>query len=133
MTPQRGLGAVRNLDYTMLLCGDIAPMRAFYGDVLALRLQREVPGRYLEFAVGAGVLAIRLRGREYDGPPRDVDGAGVQLAFRVSPGDVDACAQQLAERGVSLLEPIRHFADFGHRALFVADPEHNIVEIYAEV
>src|SRR5680860_263327 len=117
----------------MLLCSDIEPMRAFYCDVLALRLQREVPGRYLELAVGSSVLAIRLRGREYDGHPRTNAGAAVQIAFRVSPGDVDACAQQLADCGVSLLEPIRHFPDFGHRALFVADPEHNIIEIYAEV
>ena len=133
MTPQRGLGALRNLDYTMLLCAEIAPMRAFYGDVLALRIQREVPGRYLEFAVGAAVLAVRLRGRAYDGPAPAAAAAAVQLAFRVPPGDLAACAQQLAEHGVSLLEPIREFPDFGHRALFVADPEHNIVEIYAEV
>lgn len=128
-----GLEALGNLDYTMLLCRDVEPLRAFYAEVLGLRLRREVPGRYVEFAVGASVLAIRLRGREYDGPPRDAPGASVQLAFRVPPAALDTCVQQLQEHGISLLEPVRTFEEFGHRALFIADPEHNIVEIYAEL
>ncbi len=128
-----GLGALRNLDYTMLLCSDIEPMRAFYVGVLGLEIQREIPGRYLELRAGAATLALRLRSRPYDGPARDVTGASVQLAFRVPPPDVDVAAQQLLERGVELLEPVRDLPDFGHRVLFVADPEHNVVEIYAEI
>ncbi|MEM9561958.1 MAG: VOC family protein [Actinomycetota bacterium] len=133
MTTNDGLGALRNLDYTMLLCEDLGPMRSFYVDVLGLAVKREVTGRYLELQVGAATLALRLRSRPYDGPPRTEPGASVQLAFRVPPADVDAAAEQLVERGVELLEPVHDLADFGHRVLFVADPDGNVVEIYAEI
>jgi len=133
MSDTAGLGAIANLDYTMLLCRDIGPMRAFYADVLGLEVTREVAGRYVEFRVGAAVLALRLRSRPYDGPARQTDGASVQLAFRVPPPDVDVAAEQLRQRGVEPLEPVRDLPDFGHRVLFVADPEQNVVEIYAEI
>ncbi len=133
MSDTAGLGAIRNLDYTMLLCRDLEPMRTFYADVLRLEVMREVPGRFVEFRVGAAVLALRLRSRPYDGPGRQTAGASVQLAFRVPPPDVDLAAEQLRQRGVEPLEPVRELPDFGHRVLFVADPEHNVIEIYAEV
>lgn len=133
MNDTSGLAALRNLDYTMLLCDDIEPMRAFYVDVLGLEVQHEIPGRYLELRVGAATLAMRLRSRSYDGPTRETAGASVQLAFRVPPPDVDAAARQLVERGVALLEPVHDLPDFGHRVLFFADPEHNVIEIYAEI
>ncbi len=133
MATPAGLGALRTLDDTMLLCRDLDPMRAFYVDVLGLAVRREVPGRYLELRVGSTTLALRLRTRPYDGPPRPEPGASIQLAFRVAPSDVDAAAEQLVDRGVELLEPVRDLPDFGHRVLFVADPEQNVVEIYAEI
>ena len=49
MTRPSGLDAVGPLGYTMLLCREIAPMRAFYGDVLGLPIRREVEDRYVEF------------------------------------------------------------------------------------
>ncbi len=133
MNQTAGLGALRNLDYTMLLCDEIAPMRDFYVDVLGLRVHQEIRDRYLELRVGASTLALRLRGRSYDGPARESAGASVQLAFRVPPSDIDIAAEQLIERGIELLEPVRDLPDFGHRVLFVADPEHNVIEIYAEI
>lgn len=131
--PGRGLGALRSLDYTMLLCDDVATMRAFYAEVLGLAVQREVPGRYAELRVGSTTLALRRRGRPYDGPAPQPGGASVQLAFRVPPDDVAIAADQLVGRGIEPLEPMRTFPEFGHRAVFFADPEHNVVEIYAEV
>ncbi len=133
MSDTAGLGAIRNLDYTMLLCRDIGPMRAFYADVLSLEVIREIAGRYVEFRVGAAILALRLRSRPYDGPAPQAAGASVQLAFRVPPPDVDIAAEQLGQRGIEPLEPVRDLPDFGHRVLFVADPEQNVIEIYAEV
>lgn len=133
MNESSGLAALRNLDYTMLLCDDIEPMRSFYVDVLGLEVQREIPRRYLELRAGAATLALRLRSRPYDGPPRTTPGASIQLAFRVPPPDVDAAAEQLVDRGIELLEPVHDLPDFGHRVLFFADPEHNVIEIYAEI
>jgi hypothetical protein len=56
----------------------------------------------------------------------------VQLAFRVPPGDVAAAERQLVARGVEPLEPVVD-QPFGHRTLFFADPERNVIEIYAEL
>ena len=133
MDTPSGLAAVHQLDYTMLLCSEIEPMRAFYAEVLGLQVVREVPARYVELRVGGSTLALRLRSRDYDGPPREAAGASVHLAFRVPPRDVEIAAAQLQERGVELLEPVQDLPDFGHRVVFFADPEQNIVEIYAEI
>ncbi len=133
MDRQSGLEAIRTLDYTMLLCDDIARMRSFYAEVLRLPIIRELPGRYVEFSTGATVLALRRRGRPYDGTMTEPRPAAVQLAFRVPPDEVDVAAQQLVDSGIELLEPVRELDDFGHRVFFFADPESNIVEIYAEV
>ena len=132
-TGNAGLAALRSLDYTMLLCDDLGPMRRFYVDVLGLAVQQEVPDRYLEVRVGGTTLAFRLRSRPYDGPSREKPGASVQLAFRVPPADVEAAARQLTALGVDLLEPVHDLPDFGHRVVFFADPEHNVLEIYAEI
>lgn len=135
MTVERsvGLGSLRTLDYTMLLCEDLAPMRAFYVDVLGLDVQLEIPDRYLELCAGAVTLALRRRGRPYDGPPRSATGASIQLAFRVPPAEVDVAAAQLIDQGITPLDPVQDLPDFGHRVLFFADPEANIIEIYAEI
>lgn len=133
MNESAGLGALRNLDYTMLLCDEIEPMRSFYVDILGLEVHREIPNRYLELRAGAVTLALRLRSRPYDGPSRRTPGASIQLAFRVPPADVNAAAEQLVDQGIELLEPVHDLPDFGHRVLFVSDPERNVIEIYAEI
>lgn len=131
MSGTSGLESIRNIDYTVLLCDDVETMARFYADVLGFRLRHAVPGKWAEFQVGGSLLAMRLRTRSYDGPR--TDGASVQLAFRVPPDDVDVCVEQLARRGVQPLEPVADLADFGHRVLFFADPENNVIEIYAEI
>ncbi len=133
MNSTTGLGAIRGIDYTILLCEDIASMRRFYTEVMGFEIGNEVPGKWVEFHVGAQVLALRLRSRPYDGPPPVSETASVQLAFRVPPADIEAAVDQLVDLGVLLLEPVTDFEFFGHRAFFFADPESNIIEIYAEV
>lgn len=117
----------------MILCEDIGVTRDFYVGILGLAVQFEVADRYLEVRAGSVTLAFRLRSRSYDGPARSEPGAAVQLAFRVPPADVAVASQQLAEQGVELLEPVHDLPEFGHRVLFFADPEHNVIEIYAEI
>lgn len=108
-------------------------MRRFYAEVLGFEIVSEVEGRWVEFRVGSASLALRLRSRPYDGPPPLADSASVQFAFRVPLRDVEPAAAQLADHGIDLLEPIADLEQFGHRAFFFADPEHNIIEIYAEM
>ena len=131
MTPS-GLRAIRNLDYTMLLCRDIERMRTFYEDVMGFKLSRHIVDRFAEFQIGGTILALRLRSRPYDGPEGHGTAASVQLAFRVAPGDVSAAEAELLERGIEVLESVVDLEEFGHRTLFFADPEHNVIEIYAE-
>lgn len=79
---------------------------------------------------GAVLLTLRRRAHPYDGP--GTQGAAVQLALRVAPGDVDAWYGQLLQNGVEILEAPSD-QKFGHRTLFFKDPEGNILEIYAEI
>ena len=59
--------------------------------------------------------------------------ASVQLAFRVSPPEIDECQAELAAQGVELMGPPRDIPSWGHRAIFFRDTEGNVIEIYAEV
>ena len=58
--------------------------------------------------------------------------ACVQPAFRVAPAEVDSCHRDLMAKGVPILDP-RTDQPWGHRTLFVADPEQNVIEIYANI
>ena len=121
---------IRNLDYVVLLCEDLGRMKAFYHEILGFPIYRD-SDNWIEMQVGAVLLTLRRRGRPYDGPkyPRS---AGVQLAFRVPPAEVDACYAELLQKQVEILEATRAW-DYGHRTLFFKDPEGNILEIYADI
>jgi catechol 2,3-dioxygenase-like lactoylglutathione lyase family enzyme len=124
------LRMIRNLDYVILLCDDVPTMKAFYSDVLGFPIYRDW-GEWVEMQVGATLLTLRRRGRSYDGT-RPVGSASVQLAFRVTPGEVDSCYAELQAKGVHILEAPRS-QEFGHKTLFFRDPEGNILEIYADI
>ncbi len=125
------LQAIRQLDYVVLLCEDIPPMKRFYRDVMRLPIYSE-SADWVEFRAGSTLLALRRRGREYDGPPGRADSASVQLAFRVPPGEVDHCYAELERADVVILDLPKN-QDWGHRTLFFRDPEANVLEIYADL
>lgn len=120
---------LHTLAYVILLCEDLAAMKAFYHEVLGFPIERNWEN-WVELRAGAVLLTLRGRGRPYDGP--GAPGAGVQLAFRVPPQEVDECYAELLEKQVEILEPPRDW-DYGHRTLFFKDPAGNILEIYAEI
>ena len=120
---------LHTLDYVILLCEDIAPMKAFYHEVLGFPIERDWED-WVELRAGAVLLTLRRRGRTYDGLAGA--GAGVQLAFRVAQQEVQAWYSELIEKQVQILEPPRD-RDYGHRTLFFKDPAGNILEIYAEI
>ena len=121
---------IRNLDYVILLCDDILQMKGFYHETLGFPIYRDWEG-WIEMRVGAVLLTLRKRGRPYDGD-KHPDAAGVQLAFRVAPQEVDGCYAELAQKRVEIIEA-PHDQDYGHRTLFFKDPEGNILEIYADI
>ena len=121
---------IRNLDYVILLCEEIPRMRTFYHEVMGFQIYR-ANAEWVEMKVGATLLTLRNRGRPYDGAKLP-DSAGIQLAFRVTPAEVDECHQELIKKQVDILDPPRD-TEYGHRTLFFRDPEGNILEIYADI
>ena len=105
-------------------------MKAFYHELLGFPIQRDWDD-WIEMRVGAVCLTLRRRGRSYDGGKLP-GAAGVQLAFRVAPAEVEACQAELRQKQVEILQALRD-EDYGHRTLFFKDPEGNILEIYAEI
>lgn len=121
---------IRNLDYVILLCEDIPRMRLFYHAVLGFPIYRGNE-EWVEMNVGATLLTLRKRGRPYDGAKLS-GSAGIQLAFRVAPGEIEECHRELIQKQVEILDPPRDM-EYGHRTLFFKDPEGNILEIYADI
>ncbi|MDF1791032.1 MAG: VOC family protein [Thalassobaculaceae bacterium] len=124
---------IHNLDYTVLLCTDMAATRRFYEEVMGFAVETDTPS-WVSFRVGGTLLTLRPR----DGMPIWQDGpvaegaASVQLAFRVPPPAVDACYRELVDQGVAIVREPTDLPSWRHRTLFFRDPENNVIEIYAE-
>lgn len=129
MENNSGIGAIHSLGYVIVLCDDLDRMVAFYTDLFGFAVE-EVAGHLVSFRVGGVFLALRSRGRAYDGA--GAAGAAVQLSFRVPPADVDLAYQTLQAKGVEVIEPPAN-QDWTHRTLFFRDPEQNVLEIFADI
>lgn len=127
-----GFSAIRSLDYVIILCDDLAKMRAFYEKLFDFVIEEDFPDRMLFFRVGTLYLGLRRRGRSYDGPSVPKTSASIQISFRVPPADVDTAYQTLQSQGYEVIEPPTN-QDWTHRTLFFRDPENNIVEIFADI
>lgn len=125
--------AIRAIDYTVIFVRDMAAMRRFYEDVLALSPLRELSPNWIEYGLGSNTLALARPSRTATDAPIPSGSASLQLAFRVSAAEVDACADELLRQGVALLSPPTNQQPFGHRTLFFRDPDGNLLEIYAEI
>ena len=124
--------AIRAIDYTVVFVRDMAAMRCFYEDILGFRLARELSPNWIEYQVGDNTLALaRPRLTAADAPTPKCS-ASLQMAFKVSPPEVDQCAEELVRRGVDLLSPPTDQV-FGHRTLFFRDPDGNLLEVFAEI
>jgi catechol-2,3-dioxygenase len=124
------LESIRNVDYVILLCDDVEAMKLFYHEIMGFPIYRDWEN-WVELRVGSVLLTLRRRGRPYDGE-RVPGAAGVQLAFRVTPDEVDDCYEELMQKQVEILEGVTD-KGYGHKTLFFRDPEGNVLEIYADV
>ena len=130
------LESIRNVDYVVLLCRDLEPMKRFYTEIMGFPIHLETPA-WIEMRVGSLLLTLARRGpRVGEGGP--AGSAAVQLAFQVAPAAVDSCYEELKTHGVEIVQPpqlidekVRHY--WQQRTLFFKDPEGNLLEIYAEV
>ena len=132
MNKHEGFKAIRSLDYVILLCDDLAKMKAFYQGLFEFQVEEDFPERMVFFRVGTLFLGLRKRGRPYDGPSKPTPSASIQISFRVPPADVDLAYDRLAEGKSDMIEPPTN-QDWPHRTLFFRDPEHNIIEIFADI
>lgn len=125
------LNAVKQLSYVIVLCQDLARMKAFYRGLFPFAIDSETDTG-LTFRAGGVLFSLRQRTRPYDGSGVRPDLPGLQVAFLVRPEEVDECHAQLVERGVEILDPPAD-QPRGHRTVYFADPEGNMLEIYAEI
>ena len=124
--------AIRAIDYTVIFVRDMAAMRRFYEDVLALSPLRELSPNWIEYGLGSNTLALARPSRTAADAPTPAGSASLQLAFKVAAAEVDACADELVRQGVVLLSAPTN-QPFGHRTLFFRDPDGNLLEVYAEI
>ena len=125
------LTSVKQLNYAIILCNDLETMKAFYRDLFPFPVDSESETG-LTFWAGDVLLSLRKRTRYYDGNGARPELPGVQLAFLVSPDEVGLCYDQLVAKGVKILEPPTD-QPRGHRTVYFADPEGNMLEVYAEI
>ncbi len=131
MNENSGLGAIRSMDYVIVLCDDLDGMKRFYSDIFDFRIEEETE-HWIAFRVGTLFLGLRSRGRSYDGPAIPDTSAAMQLSFRVPPADVDLAYRALKASNVDVIEAPTN-QDWPHRTLFFRDPENNILEIFADI
>jgi len=125
------LETIQQLTYAIVLCDDMDRMKAFYKDLFSFPIETETDTS-LSFRAGSVLIGLRKRTREYDGRGGGPESPGLQLAFRVSPAEVNQCYDELVEKGVTILDPPND-QPRGHRTVYFSDPEGNILEVYAEI
>ena len=131
------LKSIRHMDYVVLLCNDLPLMKDFYHRIMEFPIYLETDF-WIEMRVGSVLLTLSQRGRPFEGPPIPENSASVQLAFRVTPQEVQSCYEELKEKQVEIIQAPatidRQFWRYWkHRTLFFKDPEGNILEIYADI
>lgn len=124
--------AIRAIDYTVIFVRDMDAMRHFYETLLGFSLQRVLSSGWIEFRIGGNTLALTIPSRTASDHPIPVGSAALQLAFKVSVAEVDACAEELVRKGISLVSPPTDQV-FGHRTLFFRDPDGNLLEVFADI
>ncbi len=126
------IDALATLDYVVLPCSDLDEMRRFYTHAMGLTVSYE-RADWIEFKLGEVSLALRPRAEPFFvRVEAERLGPAVQLAFRVAYSEVDDWFQRLSALGISILDSPSN-QPWGHRTLFFADPERNVLEIYAEL
>ncbi|MGI3168517.1 VOC family protein [Pseudooceanicola sp. C21-150M6] len=126
------LTKIRAIDYTIIFARDMPAMRAFYENVLGFPLRKELGPQWVEYAVGSQILTLTEHGMMWNDTPTPEGQLSLQLAFRVTPDEVNACAEELEAKGIALALPVTD-QPWGHRTVFFRDPDGNLLEIYADI
>jgi catechol 2,3-dioxygenase-like lactoylglutathione lyase family enzyme len=114
------LGALTRVE---LPCQDLQRQRDFYARVLGLAASSADGAR---FALAGVELVLRPRGNALFASARGGEG-GVLLAFPVPTAELDRWHRRMLTARVAVLEPPSATA----RLLRIADPEGNVIELFA--
>ncbi|MCK0095837.1 VOC family protein [Yoonia sp. F2084L] len=131
-TNQSPFEAIRAIDYTVIFVRDMDAMQQFYENVLRFSISRKLSENWIEYTVGPNTFVLSRPGYTAKDDPLPEGSAALQLAFKVTGSQVDACAVELAKLNIPILSPPTD-RDFGHRTLFFRDPDGNLLEVYAEI
>jgi glyoxylase I family protein len=124
---------LKAIHHVAIICSDYARSKAFYTEVLGLKIVHEVyrearDSWKLDLEVGPGV---QIELFSFPAPPPRVSRPEAQglrhIAFAVD--DVEACVARLQAHGVAC-EPIRIDEYTGKRFTFFADPDDQPIELY---
>jgi len=126
------LSKIRQIDYTVVLAGDMAARRKFYENVMGFPLKGTLGESWIEYNVGSNTLALTAYGQRFNDTPPPAGALSIQMAFRVTPGQVAECAAALEAKGVPLHSPLTD-QPWGHRTIFFRDPDGNVLEIFADI
>lgn len=126
------ISEIRQIDYTVIFVRDMASMLEFYQRVMGFEISRRLGEGWVELRVGSNALALTLPGVMFGDTLPPKGSLLPQLAFRVAPGTVRLCAEELRARGVAIEHDVTD-QPWGHRTLFFRDPDGNVIEIYAEI
>ncbi len=120
---------ISKLGYVVLHCRDLKASRRFYHHVMGFPIAQERVD-WIQFQVGDTGLVLRpLDQKRCDLHPEP---HAVQIGIRVRYDEIHACYEELKARGVEVLEPPSD-QGWGHCTLFFADPEGNLLEMYADL
>lgn len=137
---------IRGVAEIVIRVNDLGLVQPFYEDTLGFEFISQHPtdnpgivflqvGR-LESALGAGGhhqllalvdRAIHQSGRPYEGVRQEHTSLD-HVAFEIDAGDYEPWKERLAEAGVDIRSEVT-FSGMNARALFVCDPEGNLVEL----
>lgn len=119
------LGPLARLE---LACSDLLRQREFFGRILGLTPIGA--GSTLHFAMGGVELVLRQRGDVLFPAGRAAGDAGALLAFAVPEAELDRWHRRMLSARVAVLDPPGP-GGAPPRVLRIADPEGNVVELFA--
>ena len=107
----------------MLVCSDLARSRAFYRDILGLRIGTDASPDWVDFDIGDG----RRLGLHPDSATLLVRPGSLQLAFNVD--NVDAFITDARMAGVRVLQD-PYEQDSG-RVAVITDPDGYVIQVFS--
>lgn len=115
---------------TALYATDLAAMKAFYLDVLGLKLLAEAPARQVFFQVGQSSVLLIFHPAatlaDGDFPSHGATGPG-HVALGIPVAELDAWRDHLKAHGIEIEKELTW--PRGGRSLYFRDPANNLVEL----